>query len=62
MENYLAPETASLMAAAAAAFSASLDEAQRSVLYSGFEPDGVRREWSYLPLPKVVSIMAMEHG
>ena len=49
---YLAPETAGRMAAAAVAFMASLEEAQRSVLSSGFELDGVRRDWSYLPAPE----------
>ena len=49
--TYLAPETASRMAAAAAAFTGCLDEAHRSVLYNEFELDGARREWSYLPQP-----------
>jgi Protein of unknown function (DUF3500) len=48
---YLAPETAARMAAAAAAFRAGLDAEQRSVLDNGFEIDGVRRDWSYLPEP-----------
>ncbi len=51
MEKYLAPETAERMAAAAAAFSGALDEAQRSVLNTDFDRDGARREWSYLPEP-----------
>jgi hypothetical protein len=50
-EPYLAPETAAGMAAAAAAFAASLDAEQRSVLDNEFELDGVRRQWSYLPEP-----------
>ncbi len=50
-EPYLAPETAARMAAAATAFMAGLDEAQRSVLDNAFELDGVRRDWSYLPEP-----------
>src|SRR5215472_2258811 len=50
-ETYLAPETAGRMAAAAVAFGAGLDEAQRYVLYNDFELDGTRREWSYLPEP-----------
>jgi hypothetical protein len=48
---FLAPETAGRMAAAAVAFGAVLDEAQRYVLYNDFELDGTRREWSYLPEP-----------
>jgi len=48
-ELYLAAETAARMAAAANAFRECLDVEQRSVLYNEFEPDGVRREWSYLP-------------
>ena len=51
MEKYLAPETAERMAAAAAAFTGALDEAQRSVLNTDFDRDGARREWSYLPEP-----------
>jgi Protein of unknown function (DUF3500) len=51
MEKYLAPETAARMAAAAAAFSGALEESQRSVLENGFEAEGARREWSYLPQP-----------
>ena len=50
--TYLAPETASRMTAAAAAFTGCLDEAQRSVLCDGFERDGARRDWSYLPQPE----------
>jgi Protein of unknown function (DUF3500) len=50
-ESYIAPETAGRMAAAAVAFIGCLDAAQRSVLNNPFEPDGVRREWSYLPEP-----------
>jgi Protein of unknown function (DUF3500) len=50
--TYLAPETVRRMAAAAAAFMECLDEAQRSVLSNGFELDGVRRDWSYLPQPE----------
>jgi hypothetical protein len=49
--TYLAPETVRQMAAAAAAFTGCLDEAQRSVLSHGFELDGARRDWSYLPSP-----------
>ena len=50
--TYLAPETVRRMAAAAAAFTGCLDEAQRSVLSHGFELDGARRDWSYLPQPE----------
>jgi len=50
--TYLAPETVRRMAAAAAAFMGCLDEAQRSVRSNGFELDGVRRDWSYLPAPE----------
>jgi hypothetical protein len=50
--SYLAPETVRQMTAAAAAFTGCLDEAQRSVLSDGFELDGVRRDWSYLPQPE----------
>jgi hypothetical protein len=49
--TYLAPETVRQMTAAAA-FMGCLDEAQRSVLSNGFELDGVRRDWSYLPQPE----------
>jgi len=52
MEKYLAPETAARMAAAAAAFSGALDEQRRYVLMNGFEGEGARREWSYLPQPE----------
>jgi hypothetical protein len=48
---YEAPRTAARMAAAAAAFAASLDEKQGRVGLSDFEVDGARREWSYLPEP-----------
>ena len=40
--THLAPETVHRMAAAAAAFTGCLDEAQRSVLSDGFELDGGR--------------------
>jgi Protein of unknown function (DUF3500) len=52
MECYLAAETAGRMAAAAVAFIGCLDAEQRLVLDNPFEPDGVRREWSYLPEPE----------
>lgn len=51
MEACLAPETAARMAAAATAFTGTLDEAQRSAALVPFEPEGTRREWSYLPEP-----------
>ena len=50
--TYLAPETVRQMTAAAAAFMGCLDEAQRSGLSNEFELDGVRRDWSYLPVPE----------
>ena len=51
-EPYLARDTARRMAVTATAFRESLDAEQRSVLDNPFETDGVRREWSYLPIPE----------
>src|SRR5579862_4629626 len=50
VDAYRAPQTARRMADAAAALLEAVNEGQRSVLQQAFTRDGVRREWSYLPL------------